>query len=34
MIEDCKLWMPELREVATDHWVACIRVDGYGEPGF
>ena len=34
MIEDCTLWMPELREVSTDHWVACIRVDGYGEPGF
>ena len=33
-IEDCKLWMPELREVSPDHWVACIRVDGYGTPGF
>ena len=34
MIDDCKLWMPELREVSKDHWVACIRVDGYGEPSF
>ena len=33
-VEDCKLGMPELREVSTDHWVACIRVDGYGEPVF
>ena len=28
-IEDCKLAMPELREVSTDHWVACIRAPGY-----
>ena len=34
MIDDCKLVVPELREVTKDHWVACIRVDGYGEPGF
>ncbi len=34
MIDDCKLGVPELREVTKDHWVACIRVDGYGEPGF
>ena len=33
-IDDCRLGMPELREVATDHWVACIRVDGYGDPVF
>ena len=29
-IDDCKLEMPELREVGKDHWVACIRVEGYG----
>ena len=34
MIDDCRLGVPELREVTKDHWVACIRVDGYGEPGF
>ena len=28
-IEDCKLAMPELREVSRDHWVACIRAPGY-----
>ena len=28
-IDDCRLAMPELREVSKDHWVACIRVDGY-----
>jgi len=33
-VEDCKLEMPELREVSPDHFVACIRVDGYGEPVF
>ncbi|MCH8061562.1 MAG: dipeptide ABC transporter ATP-binding protein [Chloroflexi bacterium] len=30
-IEDCQLEMPELQEVAPDHWVACIRVDGYDQ---
>ena len=30
-IEDCQAGMPELREVSPDHWVACIRSDGYGE---
>ena len=30
-IEDCQLEMPELREVAPDHWVSCIRVDGYDQ---
>ena len=34
MNDDCRLWMPELREITKDHWVACIRVDGYGEPSF
>ena len=33
-IEDCQLGVPELREVGKDHWVACIRVDGYGAPDF
>jgi len=28
-IDDCKLEIPELREVSKDHWVACIRVEGY-----
>jgi oligopeptide transport system ATP-binding protein len=28
-IDDCRLEMPELREVTPNHWVACIRVDGY-----
>ena len=30
-IDDCQLEMPELREVAPDHWVSCIRVDGYDQ---
>jgi oligopeptide transport system ATP-binding protein len=29
-IEDCQADLPELREVSPDHWVACIRSDGYG----
>ena len=29
MIEDCRLEMPELREVSEGHWVACIRAPGY-----
>ena len=33
-VDDCRLTMPELREVSTDHYVACIRVDGYGAPVF
>ena len=33
-IEDCQLGMPEMREVTKDHFVACIRVEGYGEPVF
>jgi oligopeptide transport system ATP-binding protein len=28
-IDDCELEMPELREVGTNHWVACIRAEGY-----
>jgi len=31
---DCEVEMPELREVSTDHWVSCIKVPGYGDPGF
>ena len=34
MIDDCQIAMPELREVVPGHWVACIRVEGYGEPVF
>jgi oligopeptide transport system ATP-binding protein len=30
-IDDCQQIIPELREVSTDHWVACIRSEGYGE---
>ena len=33
-IDDCQLGVPELREINEGHWVACIRVDGYGEPKF
>ena len=33
-IDDCKLGVPGLREVGNDHWVACIRVEGYGVPDF
>ena len=29
MIDDCRQEIPELREVSPDHWVACIRVEGY-----
>jgi oligopeptide transport system ATP-binding protein len=28
-IEDCQAGIPELQEVSPDHWVACIRADGY-----
>ena len=28
-IEQCKAAMPELKEVADGHWVACIRAEGY-----
>ena len=30
-IDDCQLEMPELREVEPDHWVACIRAEGWNE---
>ena len=29
-IDDCSGYVPELREVEPDHWVACIRADDYG----
>ena len=28
-VERCQAEIPELREVSPDHWVACIRADGY-----
>ncbi len=28
-IKECRVEVPELREVAKDHWVACIRAEGY-----
>ncbi len=28
--DDCQRYLPELREVAPNHWAACIRADGYG----
>lgn len=28
-IDECQEAMPELREVESDHWVACIRAPGY-----
>jgi len=28
-IDECRLEMPELKEVSPDHWVACIRAEGY-----
>jgi oligopeptide/dipeptide ABC transporter ATP-binding protein len=31
-IKECKLWMPELKEITKDHWVACIRTKGYRTP--
>ena len=30
-IDRCAQEAPELREVARDHWAACIRAPGYGE---
>lgn len=32
--DDCEIEMPEMREVTPGHWVACIKVEGYGDPGF
>jgi oligopeptide transport system ATP-binding protein len=28
----CQEHLPELREVASNHWVSCINVPGYGAP--
>jgi oligopeptide transport system ATP-binding protein len=28
-IKECRVEMPELREVSKGHWVACIRAEGY-----
>jgi len=30
VIDECSQVTPELREVAPEHWAACIRADGYG----
>jgi oligopeptide transport system ATP-binding protein len=30
--EACRDVLPELQEVQTGHWVACIHVPGYGSP--
>ena len=29
-IDECSQVTPELREVESNHWAACIRADGYG----
>ena len=31
-VDQCQGDVPDLREVSSDHWVACIRVPGYGFP--
>ena len=31
MIDDCRNELPDLREVSPDHWVACIRTEGYAD---
>ena len=28
-IDECRLQVPELRELSDGHWVACIRAEGY-----
>ena len=34
MIDDCRNDVPDLREVSPNHWVACIRTEGYADaPG-
>jgi oligopeptide transport system ATP-binding protein len=30
--KECQEVIPELREVQTGHWVACLHVPGYGSP--
>ena len=32
-IDECARVVPELREITSDHFAACIRVHGYGDPG-
>ena len=34
MTDDCRLEMPQLQEVSPEHWVSCIKVDGYNQPQF
>ena len=29
-MDECSQVTPELREVSSEHWAACIRADGYG----
>jgi ABC-type dipeptide/oligopeptide/nickel transport system ATPase component len=29
---ECQQVIPELREIQTGHWVACIHAPGYGSP--
>ena len=29
MSDECRVEVPELREVVPDHWVSCLKVDGY-----
>ncbi|MDA0769947.1 MAG: peptide ABC transporter substrate-binding protein [SAR202 cluster bacterium Casp-Chloro-G4] len=29
MSDECRVEVPELREVSPNHWVSCIKVDGY-----
>ena len=29
MSDECRVEIPELREVSPDHWVSCIKLDGY-----
>lgn len=31
MADECQIEVPELREVAPDHWVSCLRVEGYNQ---
>ena len=33
-IDDCQAGIPELQEVSPNHWVACIRAEGYSAPSF
>jgi oligopeptide transport system ATP-binding protein len=29
-VPECSRTVPELKEVSPNHWVACIRAEGYG----